>query len=523
MNQPVNNLATLKNSQDFVNSKDIVFSADSIAFAYGQTQALRNCSFSVSRGEVHALIGENGSGKSTLVKIISGVISPDAGHFSIDNVQYKHIISPWAARELGIGTAFQEILIVPGRSVLENIWLGAEQSLIRSSQESNRRIRAKELLDELIGEEVSLDIPAENLEISRQQLCVIARSLVLKPKIVILDEPTAALGVSDRNRLFAAIRRLAADGTAFMFISHRLDEIMDIADNITVLRAGESVTTVSKKDATRDSLICLMCGDVQAEKATIARNMGDVRLLVKDVQIFRNAPSFNLDAHAGEIIGIAGLEGHGQDQFVQMLAGIKKPLSGKITIETDKGPQPIKSLKEAAKLGLAYVPRNRKTAGIFEPLSIVDNFALPALGRYSRSLFLFRKKMVDDFHKYRNSLSIKMDNDQSKISSLSGGNQQKVLVARWLNMDPNTIIFNDPTRGVDPPTKMELYKTIQTLAASGVTVIFLSTDVDELVALVDRVVVFRNGTIAEEIPQKSLTSQSVVAAFFGHKSSVQES
>lgn len=520
-----NNAESNNQNSNNKKSSDIIFSVDSLARSYGQTKALRSCTFSVSRGEVHALIGENGAGKSTLVKIISGILSPDAGRLSVDNVEYKNFPSPSAAREIGIGTAFQEILIVPEISILHNIWLGAGPSLVKALPESQRRKRAKEIFEELTGSEVPLEMPAGQLAISQQQLCVIARGLLLNPKIAILDEPTAALDIADRDRLFRVIRRMACTGTAFIFISHRLDEIMDIADNITVLRTGESITTLPKENITPKDLICLMSGDIKCEgdKEVInTRKIGDVRLHISELQVMKGAPSFSMELHSGEIIGVAGLEGHGQDQFITALAGINKPLSGTITMKTDKGQQPVKSLKEAAKLGIAYVPRSRKTAGIFESLSIMDNFSLPALTRYTTGPFLRFSKMYEDFNKYKKSLSFHMGHFKSAISTLSGGNQQKVLVARWLNMNPNTIIFNDPTRGVDPRTKEDLYRTINILASSGVAVIFLSTDVEELVAVVDKVLVFRNGTMIEEIPRKSLCNNAVVSAFFGHRDTAQD-
>jgi ABC-type sugar transport system ATPase subunit len=500
------------------NSNDIVFSVENITHSYGQTKALSSCSFSLKRGEVHALIGENGSGKSTLVKIISGIIAPDSGKLTINNVERDYIATPLAAHQMGIGTSFQEILIVPELSVLDNVWLGVDPRLLRALSEAQRRVRVKEVLQELLEEEPPLDEPIGRLEISRQQLCVIARALINKPKIVVLDEPTAALDVSDTDRLFSVIRRLAREGVAFIFISHRMDEIIQIADRATVLRAGCSVGTLDKEKITPQALIEMMSGEcgVQCDREMAAKT-AKVRMRISDLQVTKGKPFINLEARTGEIIGVAGLEGHGQDKFISILAGLRNPLHGTITVVTDKGERRYKSIREASNYGIVYVPRNRKTAGIFEPLSILDNFALPALRRYSSGLFMKTKQLNEDFDKYHEKLSIRMSEKRFPISTLSGGNQQKILIARWLNMNPSIIIFNDPTRGVDPKTKLDIYQTASDLAANGTTIIFLSTDVEELVHLVDRVWVFRDGTLEEEIPRDRLTNNAIISAFFGHK------
>ncbi|NLD46458.1 MAG: sugar ABC transporter ATP-binding protein [Clostridiaceae bacterium] len=517
------NSENLINSDQSINTNDIVLSVNNIARSYGSTKALTSTSFNVRRGEVHALMGENGSGKSTLVKILNGIISPDAGSLTIDGIEYNRLPTPKFAHELGIGTSFQEILIVPEQSVLNNIWLGYGPSLMRTIPDEQRRQKASEVLGELLGEEPNLDIPIERLEISRQQLCVIARAMLMDPKICILDEPTAALDIADRNRLFDIIRRMTENGTSFIYITHRMDEIMEICDRATVLRAGESVGTLDKEQISPAVLIKMMSGDVgiMKERKKTTKTV-KVRMRISDLQIAKNRPTFSLEAYEGEIIGVAGLEGHGQDEFIGMLAGINNPLQGTITVMTDQGEKSYRTLKEASKVGIVYVPRNRKTAGIFEPLSIIDNFTLPALPRYTKGGFLQTKRMKQDFENYRKKLNFRMSNQSAPISTLSGGNQQKILVSRWLNMNPRTIIFNDPTRGVDPRTKIDIYEIAYDLAANGATVIFLSTDVEELIHLVDRAWIFRDGAFEAEIQREKLTSNAVIAAFFGHKDQMQE-
>jgi len=505
------------------NGSKVIFSAEEINHSYGHTKALSSCSFSLKQGEVHALIGENGSGKSTLVKIISGIIAPDSGKLTVNDEKLDFIATPLAAHQMGIGTSFQEILIVPELSVLDNVWLGVDPRLLRSISEDERRKRVKEVLGELLGEEPPLDEPIGRLEISRQQLCVIARALMTKPKIVILDEPTAALDVSDTERLFAVIRRLAGEGVGFIFISHRMDEIMEIADRATVLKAGCSVGTLEKEKIKPQALIEMMSGEcgVQCDRE-MALKTAKVRMHIADLQITKGKPFINLEVRTGEIIGVAGLEGHGQDKFISVLAGLRNPLHGTVTVVTDKGERRYKSIREASHLGIVYVPRNRKTAGIFEPLSILDNFSLPALKRYSSGFFMIGKKQNEDFEKYHEKLSIRMSGKGLPISTLSGGNQQKILIARWLNMNPSIIIFNDPTRGVEPKTKLDIYQAASELAAAGTSIIFLSTDVEELVHLVDRVWVFRDGTLEEEIPRDKVTNNAIISAFFGHKEHAQK-
>jgi ABC-type sugar transport system ATPase subunit len=457
-----------------------------VAKAFGPTRALRSASLELCAGEVLAIVGENGSGKSTLVKILSGVHRPDSGSLEIAGRSVDALRSPRESLRSGIATAFQEVLVVEARSVLENVWLGSE-GLFRSwPSPSVKRERATEVLTALLGVCPPLDQPVEQLSLSDRQACGIARALVRDPRVVILDEATSALDVATRDRLFAVLKSLAADGVSVIFISHRMDEIEEIGDRVTVMRSGETVATVGRGEASVEELVRLMTGADEltehvAQRAP--RAVGDVVLSVGDFSV-----------RAGELVGLAGLEGHGQDGFLRALAAAAG----------DDG---------------AYVPRERRAESLFESKSILENFALPTLDRDTSAGLIRPASTKARFAAYVEKLGITFGTSDDLITTLSGGNQQKVVVARWLATDPRVLLLNDPTRGVDLGAKRDLYRVLLDLAADGMAVVMLSTEVDEHVELMDRVVVFREGAPFAEIDRAQLTRQNLVGAFFGQEPS----
>lgn len=484
---------------------------------FGATRALIDGDLHLRPGEIHTLLGENGSGKSTLVKIMGGVHRPDSGTVTLDGVSVTSR-SPRAAMDLGIATVFQEVLTAGSQSVLENVWLGSHGTFRRRLGRAELRSIAQDVLTRIAGA-IPLDLPAGQLSLSERQALCIARALVRKPKVLILDESTASLDVSSRDRLFVEMRRLAAEGTAILFISHRMDEVAEISDRVTVLRSGRSVSTVERSDLSINRLIADMTGNSgHAETRRQPHDAGDTILQGAAVRLAPASAPIDFELRAGEIVGLAGLEGHGQDQFIKRLAGVAGGPGSVVRLLPEGAAQLTERNGDA--LGVAYLPRERRGESLFESMSIRENFALPTLTKDRRGGLLDTRSSARRFDAFARSLSLRFGAAHEAISTLSGGNQQKVLLARWLATDPKVLLLNDPTRGVDIGTKREIYAILHRLSGEGMSVVILSSEVDELVDLADRVLVFRDQSVFAQIPHFELSTESIVAAYFGQKSEV---
>lgn len=509
---------------------ELVLAARNVTKSFGPTRALREATLELRAGEVHAIVGENGSGKSTLVKILSGVHNPDAGTIAIAGKETGSFANPSAAQRAGVATVFQEVLVVESRTVLENVWLGQDGLLRTRIAKSRKRKLAEELLAEILETPPSIDALVEELSLSDRQALGIVRALLRNPAVLILDEATSALDYETRTRLFAIVKRRGLGGTAVVLITHRMDEINEIGDRVTVMRSGETVATLARGEWDDATLVRLMTGQqhltdigstdrpARTRLDTSAGTSGvpgtDPVLSARAVRLAPQAQPFDIDIRAGEIIGLAGLEGHGQDAFIKALWG--GPLAeGSVTRPSAGGDAVIDNPHTAARHRIAYVPRERRAESLLERLSILDNFALPTIGADAPGGVVSERRTRIRLAEYTKSLKIKFGRDTDAISTLSGGNQQKVVIARWLATAPEVLLLNDPTRGIDINAKRDLYALLARLASQGLAVVMLSTEVDEHVELMDRVLVFRENNLSCEIACGELTRERLVASFFG--------
>lgn len=478
--------------------------------SFGATRAVVDASLHIKPGEVLSLLGENGSGKSTLVKILGGVHQPDGGAITLDGQDYKPK-NPRTATNLGVATVFQEVLTVGGQSVLDNIWLGSDGDFRPTHSKKYRVDVATEVVGKLL-DGISLDTPASALSLSDRQAICIARALVRKPRVLILDESTAALDVKTRDRLFDEIRQLKSSGMAILFISHRMDEVATISDRVAILRSGLSISEFSRENMSMNKLIADMTGEAEGGQRHVHdRDLGEVVLAAEGVQLAQGSKPITLELRAGELVGLAGLEGQGQDEFIKALAGIHK-VAGSISVKNST-PKAANSGKRGSPV--AYLPKERRGESLFEPMTILENFALPSLNEDRTAGFINSKKMASRFQVFVDSLRIKFNQSSDAISTLSGGNQQKILFARWIATAPRVLLLNDPTRGVDISTKREIYSLLEKLCSEGMSVVILSSEVEELVEVVDRVLVFRDQSVFRELSGEDITIQTIVAGYFG--------
>jgi ABC-type sugar transport system ATPase subunit len=501
-------------------SGDVILEVSAVAKAYGETRALTSCSLTLRRGEILVLMGENGSGKSTLIKILSGLVQPDQGTIVMAGSAHTGFATPSSARRLGIATVFQEVLLVPGLSVLDNVQLGLGGLVRRRAQPGGRRAQIEAYLARLLERHIDVEAPVGSLGLGVGQACAIVRALMQAPRVLLLDEATSALDFRVRDRLFEIIRELRTAGVAIGFISHRMDEVETIADRVTVLRSGSTVSTLNRSEASPAILFRLMSG-VETPSAAgkpIARTHEadpSFTVTVDGVVLRERAKPFDAKVQAGEVVGVGGLEGHGQEAFLQTLAGIRKPFAGGVSAIREGTTRAIANANDAAAVGVAYVPRDRKAEGIFAPLSVLDNFVMPSISRDSRWGLLSLRGMICRYQTFAQAFAIKAARPSLRITSLSGGNQQKVIIARWLATEPRVLLLNDPTRGVDHATKQDIYARLHKIAASGIAVIMLSTEVDELLTYMDRVMVFREGTLFTEFGRDDLDRERLITSFFG--------
>ena len=471
-------------------------------------KALDDVSFSVKAGTVHALIGENGAGKSTLMKVLFGIYKPEKGYI-IYKGEKSTISNPRAALDVGISMIPQEVSPVNNLTVSSNIFLGKEIT-------KGWKLVNQKALDEAAGkvlQEIGLDInPKEkmsNLSIANAQLVAIATSISNNSQVIIMDEPTSALTEKESNTLLDTIRKLRNKGVTIIYISHKLDEILSIADNYTVLRDGKSIQSGSIAEIDKSIIINLMVGREMDEFFTKEESHpGEVLLEVKNLSYKNEFRQINFSVKRGEILGFSGLIGSGRTELMEAVFGMKKPDSGEMFIN---GKQCLfNSPKDAIRAGIGFVTEDRKESGIFPELNISDNMIMPGLEPYAKMGLVDTGDAKISCTKQVKALQIKTPSLQQSIKNLSGGNQQKVLISRWLLMNPDILILDEPTRGIDVGSKAEIHKLISELAKSGKSIIMISSEMPEVLSMSDRIVVMHQGTISGELTRDEATQQRVM-------------
>lgn len=486
---------------------------------FDETVALNDCSLTINPGEVHAIVGENGSGKSTLAKIFSGVVLPDSGTVSIFGESPR---SPMHARALGVATIFQEVLVAETLPVVDNIFVGTDGLWTRSPTRAEARDQAHSILKRFTGSDINPDTLVQSLPLSVQQWIVIVRALLADPRLLILDESSAALDLDATARLHTEIKERRDAGCCVVLVTHRIAELIRIADRATVLRDGAVVGELVGADINEANLLGMMTAkrvtlESKARPPALTRpHDADVVLAARGINIGPTAAPFDFYLHAGEIVGATGLEGQGHVDFLRAIAGLRSLSSGNIFVEDRSSPKPVRDLSEASATGIAYVSGDRAHDGIFPNLSIFENFALP----FYRSTFgefgwIDPRPLERAFVEQIRRLSIKVARASNGITSLSGGNQQKVLIARALAASPRIIVLDDPARGVDIGTKRELYAQLKDFAGRGGAVVYLSSEIEEFFDFADRVLVFRNSTLFTIVSSANFSEEALLAAMFG--------
>ena len=476
---------------------------------FAGVRALHQVDLTVHRGEVHAVIGENGAGKSTLVKILAGILPPDSGEVRIDGRPVV-IDSVQNGLQLGIALIHQELNLADNLDVAANIFLGREPRNLGLINTSRARREAARYLD-LVGLQVAPATLVRQLSIGQQQLVEVAKALSIDARILIMDEPTSSLSQHETAQLFRVIAELRKRGVAIIYISHRLSEVNELADCVTVLRDGENAGRLERQEIEHDAMVRLMVGrDVSQFYARQPHKIGEPVLDVSGlVTPAWPAHALTFSLHAGEMLGVAGLVGAGRTELLRCLFGIDRPLSGEVRVAGNA--TNLRRSLDAIRAGIALVPENRKQQGLILEAAVRHNLGLPNLRRLRRACgFLNHRQEREDAGRMIAELNIKTPSDQQEVRYLSGGNQQKVVLGKWLDGQPRLLLLDEPTRGVDIGAKQEIYRLMERLANRGVAILFVSSEMEEVLSMSDRVLVMHEGRIRGELSREELTEEAVM-------------
>jgi rhamnose transport system ATP-binding protein len=499
-----------------------ILRAENLTKSFAGVQALRRGAIDLRAGEIHALVGENGAGKSTLIRIIAGALSPDSGSLTIGGHPVTEF-SPVAARDLGVSVIYQQPALFPDLTVIENLALGLESpNLWRRIDWTARRKRAVELLDRA-GAVIDPDSIVSSLSMPQQQLVEIARALGRAARILILDEPTASLSEREVGNLFRILRELRRQGLAIVYISHRIEEIFALADRVTVLRDGETVLTESIEQidraslSRRASLIRMMVGrEIEAVFPKREVAIGETILRVDNLSSSAAGLSnISLELRTGEILGLAGLVGAGRSELARCLFGLHSIDTGSIWIRGEQKESLIHSPADAIEAGIAYVPEDRRRHGVIQELSIVLNGSLAILPRLTRRGLLDQTRERELAAFYAERLRLRADTLYASVSTLSGGNQQKVALARWLATNPSILILDEPTQGIDVGAKAEIHLLMGELAATGMAILMISSELPEILGMCDRIAVMRGGRISATLERSEATPERIISIALG--------
>jgi simple sugar transport system ATP-binding protein len=489
----------------------IVLAAAGITKTFGNHTALDGVDIAFHRGEVHALLGENGAGKSTLIKILTGAYIPDGGTITLDG-EVVNFTTPQQAQTLGIGTVYQEVNLLPNMTVIDNLFIG-RQPTNRFGLVDKRRME-REARDILNTYGLDIDVKAElsTFSVAVQQIIAIARAVELSGKVLILDEPTASLDRSEVEKLFGIVRQLRDRGLAIVFITHFLDQVFELSDRVTVLRNGRLVGTQAIAALDRTSLVRMMLGkdlafhhpDVLGEEAEV----GETLMEFEGFGLTNSVQPFDLKIHRGEVVGVAGLLGSGRTEMARLMFGIDQADSGALKI--DGATRQVRNPREAVELGFGFCPEDRKIDGIFGDLSVRENIVIAMQARLGWFKALNRDEQLEIAGNFIEALDIRTASAELPVKLLSGGNQQKVILARWLATDPRFLILDEPTRGIDVGAHAEIVRMISRLREDGLALVVISSELDEIVSYSSRVVVMRDRKMVAELHGADITPGVIV-------------
>lgn len=481
---------------------------------YGQVTVLQNVSFNVLPGEVHALIGENGAGKSTLLNLLSGVREATEGEIYVDG-QKVNISSPSSAQKCGIAMIHQELQNVPELSVFQNMFLG--HSLKKSFGLFVDKRKEREIaLEVLQGLDPTIDpnLPIKELKVAQQQIVEIARALLGNAKIIAMDEPTSSLTPSEFERLKELIKSLAKQGVSIIYVSHKMDELFQVCDRATILRDGQFIDCVEMAKETEETLVTKMVGRKIEKLSHRSFKTEKCVLEVKNLSRGNAVKNINFSAYKGEVLGISGLVGAGRTELFRLIAGLDKPTSGEIFINDT--PLKLNSVKESIKMGISLVPEDRKKEGILKDRSVLINIAMPSMSRFSKAGFIRKDYLKAISHQLMLDLNLKPLNLDKPVGTFSGGNQQKVIIGRWLAAGTKIYLFDEPTRGIDIGTKSEIYSLIENLAQAGNVILVVSSEMPEIIRVSDRVLVMKEGKITAELVGDDINESNIGQYAIGH-------
>lgn len=487
-----------------------ILTLQGISKKYAGIQALSNMDIEFYSGQIHSIVGENGAGKSTLIQIITGAVSANSGQIYLDNQLIKNM-SPEKSKHLGIAPVYQELNLILQLKVYENIFYGRELRRGFFLDTKSMRKQAQAVLDSL-GSSIDIDATVDSLGIGSRQIIEIAKALMDKPKIILLDEPTASLSISESKILHDVIKSLCKQGIAVIFVSHKLDEVLEISDTITVLRDGVKISTRHRTESWANicdipTLVADMLGKSLAENVFADHTPSAEPVLRLENLSNHKIHNINLSLYPGEILSVSGLLGSMRTELLNTIFSLEKIESGKIFVKEKQ--RRFQTPIQAIEAGIGYVTEDRKDSGLFMELSILENMSISSLGKFQKYGFIDQTKEARQVKELLEKLNVKYSSLHQKVKELSGGNQQKIAIAKWLMVNPDILLLDEPTRGVDVGAKEEIYKIIFDLAQSGKAILMVSSDAEEVIRLSDRTLVMRNGKLTAQYQRGNITAEKI--------------